>query len=962
MLNQTYHEDSMPRGVLEGTMNSSPLIRRLYHGFMSFGGWLVGCRSLSGAVALVLLGGVFHARAQWLTQTNVIKPGWNAVYLFVNASGQTLDTLVGANPANPITQVWEWNVAPSPAQYISTPQLPLSTGSQWLTWIRSGGATQNGLQQLSPNAAYLVYSSASTNYTWGVQGKPVPPAYNWNMAGLNFIGFPTTYANPPAFNTFFAYGGVTASFPIFGYPGGQASSYYPQPLIPSVTPVVRGQAYWLGAATGSNNTYFGPFEIILPNPSGIDFTNTGTQISLHIANNTTTNLTVSVGMIPSETPQYGTGNLAGVPPLLVRGSTVNITNLSYSCVTLGTGNTPATTNAPAATNACSWTLAPCGQIGSDVVIVMGVNRYAMSGPPGTEYVGILRFTDSLGLSQVDVPVAATVGSTAGLWVGSASVSQVANYLKNYATNSDGSLLVNPATNWIAQGTNWYPYYTADQLVTNCTTTTTTTTVSITTNLTVTSLATNFSVVSTNAWLVVTNELTIYYAYTNVVFDLELVPPYYTNDAQGNLIWYTQMFTNLQTAASTTNIFSLITNYVAAVTANNTQVITTNLVAVQYNITNIVVTNALFEGPVTNTTLLIYGGSTNLSVTNLIGLANNLYVTNQVAGWLVSSNVSVASTPASSVSVVFSSVTNVIRAYTNGSLVTVNVTNAAGARACNENLLLTYNFTTNNFTTNWVYNVQTTSVTNGLPAVTNIATVYSTNISGGSGSGSSLALFVRSTNVFMVVSTNLVLASGGNYQVTGVNTNLGAVMSAFPLRLILFYDGTNCALLQRVFWGLNTASNRVVSTVQSALDPNQYSSARRISAVHLPWSAANAPWPFAGQLRQGGTVSGTVSDPYDDQTSNPFLHTYHPDHNNLDSSYGNELPRGAESYDLVRTITLAMAPPGTDFVSLTTANSSLSGAYAETINVVGVAGAARSFHVAGTFTLNQLSTISTLTTH
>ncbi|MCL5098220.1 MAG: tail fiber protein [Candidatus Omnitrophica bacterium] len=164
--------------------------------------------------------------------------------------------------------------------------------------------------------------------------------------------------------------------------------------------------------------------------------------------------------------------------------------------------------------------------------------------------------------------------------------------------------------------------------------------------------------------------------------------------------------------------------------------------------------------------------------------------------------------------------------------------------------------------------------------------------------------------------NLVISNNGSYVVTGIETDLGAVSQPFPLRLILHNDGANTVLLQRVYYGLDPGSNLVVATSQSALDPARLATARRISAVDLPWSSNNAPWVCTGTLEPGGTLATAVSLPYDDQASNPFLHTYNPDHDNLDASFQEELPPGAESYNIARQITLSFLPPGDDFQSLT----------------------------------------------
>ena len=61
------------------------------------------------------------------------------------------------------------------------------------------------------------------------------------------------------------------------------------------------------------------------------------------------------------------------------------------------------------------------------------------------------------------------------------------------------------------------------------------------------------------------------------------------------------------------------------------------------------------------------------------------------------------------------------------------------------------------------------------------------------------------------------------------------------------------------------------------------------------------------------------------------------------------------------ITLTIAPNTADFLTLTTANSTLSGYYQETTTLTGLGGATRTFTSAGSFKLKQISTIATLTT-
>ena len=150
----------------------------------------------------ILLGTTLPASAQWQTQSVLIKPGWTAVYLHVDASYTNLDAMVGGNPGNPISEVWLWNPTASTIQYVTSPQTPITGSSQWATWVRNTNSAGNSLGNLVPNAAYLVHSLASTNYIWTIKGKPTVPSYLWTSTGINLIGFSTVTNNPPRLDDF----------------------------------------------------------------------------------------------------------------------------------------------------------------------------------------------------------------------------------------------------------------------------------------------------------------------------------------------------------------------------------------------------------------------------------------------------------------------------------------------------------------------------------------------------------------------------------------------------------------------------------------------------------------------------------------------------------------------------------------------------------------------------------------
>jgi hypothetical protein len=615
-----------------------------------------------------------RAHAQWLTQTFELKAGWNSVYLHVDLSHATLTELIDSDDSNPIREVWLWEPSRSTQQFVDGPQSPTPSGTQWVNWKRELGPSSR-LQRLGANLACLILVDREVpTYLWQVKGRPALPRNDWTVTGLNFIGFPTHATTPPFWEAFLAPAPeLQNGLEVWGYSGGELGPGNPAKLFAfRTTPLRRGQAFWI-RSTGYNR-YFGPFQIQLANSTGLHFRDSSGQSTVRLRNMTQSPLTVTLQQVTSEAAPAGQKAIAGPAPVLVRGE-LNTTNLTYDFSRLADGPQ-------------QWTLAPHGQPGAEMEVVLGVKRTELVAAPGTLYASVLRFTDSLGLSLVDVALSAEVPAQSGLWVGEASVTQVSAALNTYAL----------ATNSIA--------------------------------------------------------------FTNLLVSL----------------------------GSKTNVY-------------------------QY----------LWES--NSGRILVFGGPENHS---------------------------------------------------------------------------------------------------------------------------------------------------GSYLQNDRKIESSSVVRPFPLRLIVHHsNGGGTRLLQRVFYGTGLGSNEVVATTQTALHPSAFSSARRISASHLPFSAGNPGWRFEGQMGLGQMMSVSVPLAYDDQAANPFLHTYHTDHDNLDASFERQRPRGVESYDIQRTITLQFNPAGGDFNSQTAGPQILSGNYLEEIKFVGmdvkgpgntiISTNSRSYNVSGFFALRRINSIPTLTT-
>lgn len=594
-------------------------------------------KHLTSPLVCALVGLALPAQAQWSTQTLQLKVGWNAIFLHVDATHATLEQLVGASApvVTPIEQVWRWNPNPATHQFVQSPQEPVDTGSQWSSWRRSGGGPAT-LDRLTGNTAYLVYSTA--DYAWELKGQPVLPNYRWSTSGLNFFGFPTVPTGAPSFEDFLAEVPSLQFSEIFQYPGGEFGANNPRRVFAlRTTPVRRGEAFWIRAGEVYNH-YFGPFEITAAGSGRVAFGDTLSSFSFRVRNQTAEQITFSIQLAASEAPPAGQPAIVAVPPLLVRGA-LNTVDLTYGVSALPV-NTPQT-----------WTLAPRGEQGSDLEIVLGLDRAAITANVGELLAGVLQLTDSLGHTRVDLAVSAQPASRAGLWVGSATVTDVGQYLKTYQRSAGNEPIVD---------------------------------------------------------------------------------------------------------------------------------------------------------------------------------------------------------------------------------------------------------------------------------------------------------------------------ADGKYVVTELDTSMQPVPASYPLRLIVHNPASGPAtLFQRVYYGFNAVSAPIISNQESALARERLADSRRLSATHLPWSDANPGWDLSGGLAQGAVLTTTVTTEFNDQASNPFLHTYHPDHDNLNASFRNELPQGSESYKVIREITLSPQLPGADFNSRVAAGQSLRGTYQETLRVQGLARAGntfdtRQFEVRGIFELNRINEIATLT--
>jgi hypothetical protein len=177
----------------------------------------------------------------------------------------------------------------------------------------------------------------------------------------------------------------------------------------------------------------------------------------------------------------------------------------------------------------------------------------------------------------------------------------------------------------------------------------------------------------------------------------------------------------------------------------------------------------------------------------------------------------------------------------------------------------------------------------------------------------------------------------------------------PLRLILHVDdGGTARLLSQVFTGKLANGSTGLCTKEAILSNADKAGASRFVAAHLPLDRVIESG--SGSVGPGQTLVRNLFIPFDDET-NPFVHRYHPDHNNRDDR-GQKLNARVESYGINRSLSFQFtsAPPS-GVSAIGWGSTSIGGNYTEVIRGLHK----KDLTVSGIFVLRRASDIGTLVT-
>ena len=217
-----------------------------------------------------------------------------------------------------------------------------------------------------------------------------------------------------------------------------------------------------------------------------------------------------------------------------------------------------------------------------------------------------------------------------------------------------------------------------------------------------------------------------------------------------------------------------------------------------------------------------------------------------------------------------------------------------------------------------------------------------------------------SNVRMPLSAQAASSAGlwvGEVSVTHVGSTVpgspgSTTVRPFPLRMIVHVDANGLArLVSQVFLGPLVSGLNGVTTRESLLHPERKAEALRLVSSQMPLDRVLSG---SGSFAVGSSLAYQVVLPFDDPT-NPFVHQYHPDHDNRDADLL-PLKTGVESYDIIRDCSFEFTETPPDGSSITGWGTSVYGGnYSELIK--GLNKKSQNLTTSGTFLFRRLSEIA-----
>jgi hypothetical protein len=250
-------------------------------------------------ISLLLLGlactATLRAAATDITQTFVLQPGWNSVFLEVRPEPNDAETVFGGLP---LASAWTWNPSGPKVEFVDDPTEQLAPSPQWLGYFprpRPESILSN-MFAVQANRAYLIKIDGNLPVTWTVTGTPEIQNFRWTPDSFNLVGFPVDPQQEPTFGQFLAPSPAHTNQPIYRLVGG----HWQEVANPFTTAIQSGEAYWVFCKGPSD--YSGPIVIDIDGVKGVDFAASVDRSRVRIRNLSTSPASISLHQLSSPAP------------------------------------------------------------------------------------------------------------------------------------------------------------------------------------------------------------------------------------------------------------------------------------------------------------------------------------------------------------------------------------------------------------------------------------------------------------------------------------------------------------------------------------------------------------------------------------------------------------------------------------------------------------------------------------
>ena len=354
--------------------------------------------------------------AQWVQESHLLKPGWNAVFLDVSPEPAVCGALFAGLP---VESAWDFNPSVDSPQFVQDPSTLIAGSPGWLTWFPPASpiASQSNLAILRDGRPYLIkLPDNAAPVTWTVTGKPSLRRTTWRPGGWNFVGFRVGAAGPTFQALFAGESGLTGQ-PVYRL---NSSGGWESLTNLSTARPVAGEAYWVRCQSPAQRT--ATIEVDPGSREGLNFSLGSAESALRIRNTSPVARNISLRLLPSGTPPAGQPALAGPLPM-------EYWMTDYANAAMAWAPLPAALTFAALPAGAEWNLR------------LGVRRVGGGiAAAGSQFQGLIEVTDDLG-SRWLVPVAADplsgggAGAAAslqgaigpprhGLWIGEALIKAI----------------------------------------------------------------------------------------------------------------------------------------------------------------------------------------------------------------------------------------------------------------------------------------------------------------------------------------------------------------------------------------------------------------------------------------------------------------------------------------------------------------------------------------------------------